>query len=117
MENGSASRRRFASRMWFIYAAVVVAGSLLVLAIYINAYDDYGVTARLTATGSFTRAVMQALSLPPGFPIGALADPFFQRRFGCEAQSEPCATFVAWWTRFGVILLQILLLRGLSRRL
>ena len=117
MENGSASRRRLASRTWFVYAAGVVAGSLLVLAVYVNVYDDYGVTARLTATGSFTRAVMQALSFPLGIPIGALADPILQRNFDCGAQSEPCATFIAWWTRFAAAFIQILLLRWIARRL
>ena len=117
MENGSASRRRLASRAWLAYTAGVVAGALLVLAIYINAYDDYGVTARLAATGSFTRAAMQALSFPLGFPIGAIADPILGRNFNCEAQSEPCATFVAWWTRCAAILVQILLLRWLAQRL
>ena len=117
MDNGSASRRRFAYRTWLVYAAGVVAGSLLALAIYVNAYDDYGVTAKLTATGSFTRAVMQALSFPLGFPIGALADPSLERNLDCGAQSEPCATFIAWWTRFAVILIQILLLRWIAQRL
>jgi hypothetical protein len=117
MENGSASRRHFAYRAWFIYAAGVVAGSLLVLAIYVNAYDDYGVTAKLTATGSFTRTTMRALSFPLGFPVGALADPILERNFGCGDQSEPCATFIAWWTRFAAIFVQILLLRWLAQRL
>ena len=68
MNDISASRRRFAARAWFAYTAGVLASALLVLAIYVNAYDDYGVTPKLTATGSFTREVMQALSFPLGFP-------------------------------------------------
>jgi hypothetical protein len=117
MENGSASRRRLALRAWFVYTAGVVVGSLLILAIYVKAYDDYGVTPRLAATGSFTRTVMQALSFPLGFPLGAFADPILERNFNCDAQSEPCATFIAWWTRFATIFAQILLLRGIAQRL
>lgn len=116
MNDVSASRRRLFTRAWFAYTAAVLAGSLLALAIYVNAYDDYGVTAKLTATGRFTRSFMQALSFPLGFPVGALADPLLERSFGCEAQGEPCATFVLWWTRFAAIFIQIVLLRWLVRR-
>ena len=117
MRNGSASRQRLVLRTWLTYAAGVVAGSLLVLAIFVKAYDDFGVTARLAATGNFTRTTMQALSFSLGFPIGALAEPLLERNFDCAPQSEPCATFIAWWTRFAVILIQILLLRWIAQRL
>jgi len=100
-----------------VYTVGVVAGALMVLAIYVNAYDDFGVTPRLAATGRFTRAIMQVLSFPLGFPIGALADPILERNFDCEAQGEPCATFIAWWTRFAALFVQILLSRRIAQRL
>jgi len=87
----------------------------LVLAIYVSAYDNTGVTERLRATGAFTRTVMQVLSFPLGFPLGALADPFLERSFGCAASDEPCAIFVDWWTHFAAILVQIVILQIVIR--
>jgi len=60
---------------------------------------------------------MQALSFPLGIPIGALADPILERNLHCEAQGEPCAIFIAWWTRFAAIFTQILLSRWIAQRL
>ena len=71
MENLEPSKRRLASRLWLIYTAAAIVGSLLVLAIYVSAYDNTGVTERLRATGAFTRTAMQVLSFPLGIPIGA----------------------------------------------
>jgi len=104
MENLEPSKARLASRLWLIYTTAAILGSLLVLAIYVSAYDNTGVTERLRATGAFTRTAMQVLSFPLGFPLGAAADPFLERSFGCAASDEPCATFIEWWTHFAAVL-------------
>jgi len=111
MEYMEPSKGRLASRLWLIYTAATILGSLLVLAIYVSAYDNTGVTERLRATGAFTRTVMQVLS----FPLGAAADPFLERSFGCAASDEPCAIFVDWWTHFAAILVQIVILQIVIR--
>ena len=116
MENSLASRGRVASKLWFYYTIATVVVSLLVLAIFVNAYDNTGVTARLSAMANFTRTAMRVLSFPLGLPSSA-ADPFLQRSFACDAQSEPCATFIDWWTHFGALVLQIALLRWIVGRL
>jgi hypothetical protein len=98
-----------------MYTAAAILGSLLVLAIYVSAYDNTGVTERLRATGAFTRTTMQVLSFPLGLPLGAAADPFLERSFGCAASGEPCATFIDWWTRFAAVLAQIAIFHWLIR--
>jgi hypothetical protein len=75
---------------------------------YVSAYDNTGVTGRLRATGAFTRTAMQVLSFPLGFPLGAAADPFLERSFGC-------ATFIEWWTHFAAVLAQIIISHRLIR--
>ncbi len=115
MENMEPSKRRLASRLWLIYMIAAILGSLVVLAIYVSAYDNTGVTERLRAMGAFTRTAMQVLSFPLGFPLGAAADPFLERSFGCAASDEPCATFIHWWTHFAAILAQIIILQIVIR--
>ncbi len=110
------SQGRLASRLWLVYAAATIFGSLLILAIYVNAYDNTGVTERLRATGAFTRTAMQVFSFPLGLPMGAGANLFLERRFGCANPNEPCAVFVDWWTHFGAVLAQVVLLRWFLRR-
>jgi len=117
MEGRPAPVGRLASALWLVYAMATVAGSLLILAIYVNAYDNTGVTARLTATGDFARSAMQVLSFPLGFPVGAAANSFLVRSFGCEAQRDPCGTFIFWWTHFAAVILQVGLLGWIVRRL
>jgi magnesium-transporting ATPase (P-type) len=117
MENMDSSKRRLASSLWLIYTLATIVGSLVVLAMYVSAYDNTGVTERLQAMGAFTRTAMQLLSFPLGFPLGAAADPFLERRFGCAASDEPCATFIDWWTHFAAILVQIVIFHRLIRRL
>jgi hypothetical protein len=115
MENMEPSTGRLASRLWVIYTTAAILGSLLVLAIYVSAYDNTGVTERLRATGAFTRTAMQVLSFPLGLPLGAAADPFLERSFGCAALDEPCATFIDWWTHFTAVLAQIIIFHRLIR--
>jgi hypothetical protein len=115
MENTEPSKGRLASRLWLIYMIATILGSLVLLAIYVSAYDNTGVTERLRATGAFTRAAMQILSFPLGFPLGAAANPFLERNFGCAPLDEPCATFIDWWTHFTAILVQIIIFRRLIR--
>ena len=115
MENLEPSKGRLASRLWLIYTAAAIVGSLVVLAIYVSAYDNTGVTERLRATGAFTRTAMQVLSFPLGFPLGAAADPFLERSFGCAALDEPCATFIEWWTHFAAVLAQIIIFHRFIR--
>jgi hypothetical protein len=115
MENMEPSTKRLASRLWVIYTTAAILGSLLVLAIYVSAYDNTGVTERLRATGAFTRTAMQVLSFPLGFPLGAAADPFLERSFGCAVLDEPCATFINWWTHFAAVLAQIIIFHRLIR--
>ncbi len=117
MENMDSSKRRLASSLWLIYTLATIVGSLVVLAMYVSAYDNTGVTERLQAMGAFTRTAMQLLSFPLGFPLGAAADPFLERNFGCAALDEPCATFIDWWTHFAAILVQIVIFHRLIRRL
>jgi hypothetical protein len=117
MENIEPSKARLASSLWLIYIAVTVLGSVVVLAMYVGAYDNTGVTERLRAMGAFTRTAMQVLSFPLGFPLGAAADPFLERSFACAASDEPCATFIHWWTHFAAILVQIVILQIVIRLL
>ena len=115
MENTGPSKGRLASRLWIIYTTATILGSLVILAIYVSAYDNTGVTERLRAMGAFTRTAMQLLSFPLGFPLGAAAAPFLERNFGCAPLDEPCATFIDWWTHFAAVIAQIIIFRRLIR--
>ena len=115
MKNVKPSKGRLASRLWLIYMIATILGSLVILAIYVSAYDNTGVTERLRAMGAFTRTAMQVLSLPLGFPLGAAANPFLERNFGCAALDEPCTTFIDWWTHFAAVIAQIIIFRRLIR--
>jgi hypothetical protein len=109
-------RGRFLRVAWLAYAIATVALSFAVLAIYVNAYDDYDLSERLRATGRFARQAMQALSFPLGAPVGWLLDPPLEQSFGCGDENEPCAIFVNWNTHVAVLLAQIVLLRWLIRK-
>ncbi|MGJ0502948.1 MAG: hypothetical protein ACR65X_04235 [Methylocystis sp.] len=108
-------RWRFLRAAWVAYAIATVALSIAVLAIYVNAYDDYDLSERLRATGRFVRQAMRALSFPLG-AIGALLNSPLEKSFGCGDANEPCAVFVDWNMRFAALLAQIILLRWLIRR-
>lgn len=114
MEN--IARARLVSRLWLGYAAVTIFGSLLVLAIYVNAYDNTGMTERLRAAGVFLHTVMQVLSFPLGLALGAAANPSLAQYFRCGAPDDPCAVFIDWWTHFAAILIQIAFFNILTRR-
>jgi hypothetical protein len=115
MGKAQPSKERLASTLWLIYTAATILGSLVFLAIYVNVYDNTGVTERLRATGAFTRTAMRVLSFPLGFPLGAATNPLLERNFGCAALEEPCATFIDWWTHFAAVLAQVILFRWLIR--
>jgi len=102
--------------LWRIYSILTIAGALTLLAIYVNAYDDYDVSDRLRALGRFVRQAVRVLSFPLGLPTGTLADGPLERAFGCGDAYEPCAVFVDWHTHFAALLVQIVGLRWLLRR-
>ncbi len=110
------SRRRLADKAWLLYSAAAIGGALVVLAIYVNAYDDNGLTEKLRLLGGFTRRAMRVLSFPLGLPFGAVANGFLENAFGCAEPDEPCGVFVDWWTHFFAVLAQALLLRFALRR-
>ncbi len=116
IKNSKASRASFAPNLWRVYTAATILGSLLSLAIYVNAYDDYGLTERLRAVGGFTRTAMHIISFPLGLPLGAMANPLFERIFRCDEPNEPCAAFIDWWTHFAALLVQVVILRWFARR-
>lgn len=116
MENPKSSPGGLANTLWLIYTAAAIAGALLVLTIYVNAYDDNGLTERLRGLGAFVRRAMGVLSFPLGLPLGALANTPLERIFACEAANEPCGVFIDWWTHFSALLAQIVILRWLARR-
>lgn len=110
-----ALRSPLARKMWVAYATATILVSLSVLAIYVNAYDDNGLTDRLRAIGSFTRQAMRLVSFPLGLPFGALANGPLQAIFGCDKPNEPCGVFVDWWTHFAALVAQIISLRLMIR--
>jgi hypothetical protein len=116
IENSKASRAGPARALWLVYTVASILGSLLILAIYVNTYDDYGLTERLRAIGGLTRWAMRIISFPIGLPLGALANGLFERIFGCDALTEPCGVFIDWWAHFAALLAQLTLFRGLVRR-
>jgi len=105
--------RRAARKFWFVYTGLALVGSLIVLAIYVNAYDDYDISDRLRATGRFARQAMRLLSFPLGLPFGALLNAPLEKSFNCGNENEPCAVFIDWHTHFTAAIAQILLLRWL----
>lgn len=111
----AAPKGAVARKLWLAYALATILCSFAVLAIYVNTYDDYDISERLLAAGRFLRQAMTVLSFPLGLPF-AFADEPLQRAFGCEGADAPCSLFVAWNTRFAVILVQTALLRWLVAR-
>ena len=106
-----------AHKRWLFYTIATIAGALILLAIYVNAYDDYDVSDRLRGLGRFARSGMRALSFPLGLPVGALANAPLESALGCGDPNEPCAVFVDWHTHFAALVAQIVALRWwLSRR-
>ena len=73
-----------ARALWLVYNVASILGSLLILAVYVNTYDDYGLTERLRAIGGFTRWMMRVIFFPIGLPFGAMANGLFERIFGRE---------------------------------
>ncbi len=117
--NGEAERDRkaaaLARKIWLIYAISTVATALVLLAAYVNTYDDYDVGERLRGLGRFTRRAMLALAFPLSLPAHLLAGPL-DAGFGCGDENEPCAIFVMWQTLFAALFAQIVLLRWLIGR-
>ena len=107
IDNSKASRAGLARALWLVYNVASILGSLLIVAIYVNTHDDYGLTERLRAIGGFTRWVMRIISFPIGLPFGAEANGLFERIFGCEEFTEPCGVFIDWWTHFAALLAQL----------
>jgi hypothetical protein len=116
IEDSKASRAGLARALWRVYTVASILCSLLILAIYVNTYDDYGLTERLRAIGGFARWVMRIISFPIGLAFGAVANGLFERIFGCEEVTEPCGVFIDWWTHFAALLAQLTLFRWLVRR-
>jgi len=106
-----------ARKIWLFYAIASAAAAIVLLAIYVNAYDYYDVSERLRNIGRFGRQTMALISTPLGPVVGFLADPPLERAFGCGDPNEPCAFFVNWNMRFVALVTQIALLRwSVSRR-
>ncbi len=102
---------QLARKMWLFYALASVTTALVLLAAYVNGYDDYDVGPRLRGLGRFTRQAMLALGFPLSLPASLLAAGRLNAAFGCGDENEPCAIFVAWQTLFAALLAQIVLLR------
>ncbi|WP_363350866.1 hypothetical protein [Methylocystis echinoides] len=113
----SGKAERLARKIWLLYAIATITAALVLLAIYVNAYDDYDVGERLRGLGRFTRRAMLILSFPISLPAGALAAGPLSGAFGCGDDNEPCAIFVIWQTLFVALAAQIVLLRlAIGRR-
>lgn len=112
-ESAPADRKTgaWARKIWLAYTLITLAGALLLLAIYVNAYDDYDIGDRLRALGRFTRSSMSVLTFPLGLPAGLLADGPLHDAFGCGEPNEPCAIFVVWQAQFAALVAQIAVLR------
>jgi hypothetical protein len=106
----------WARKLWLVYAVAAIAGAVVLLAIYVNAYDDDDIGDRLRGLGRFTRRAMFALTFPLGLPAGLLADGPLHDAFGCGGENEPCAIFVLWQTQFTALVAQIVALRWLVAR-
>jgi len=116
MNNLKASRGNLAHRLWLVYSIEAVVASLIVLTLYLSAYDDNGVTERLRSLVSFSRRPMRILSFPLGLRLGAVADSPFAKSFSCAGPSGPCSVFIDWSTNFGALTAQVLLFSLLVRR-
>ncbi|WP_424361073.1 hypothetical protein [Methylocystis parvus] len=104
-------------KIWLAYSIVTVVAALVLLAIYVNAYDDYDVGDRLRGVGRFARHAMALISAPLGPLAGFFVDKPLERAFGCADPNEPCAFFSYWNMRFVALVAQIVLLRwALARR-
>ncbi|MGJ0509544.1 MAG: hypothetical protein ACR652_20970 [Methylocystis sp.] len=100
-----------ARKIWLAYAILAIAGALALLAIYVNAYDDYDVGDRLRGLGRVVRRAMAILTFPLGAPAGWLADGPLHDAFGCGEETAPCAIFVLWQAQFGALVAQVVLMR------
>ncbi len=110
---GAASARK----IWLAYALVTIAGALVLLALYVNAYDDYDIGDRLRGLGRFTRRAMNIVTFPLGLPAGLIADGPLKGAFGCGDENDPCAIFTLWQAQFAALVAQIVGLGWLTRRL
>ena len=112
--SGDAPRPRptgaLARRLWLLYALASICAALVLLAVYVNTYDDYDVGDRLRALGGFTRRAMLALGFPLSLPASLLTGPL-DAAFGCGDANEPCAVFVMWQTLFAALVAQVAALR------
>lgn len=100
-----------ARKIWLAYSIATVVAALVLLAIYVNAYDDYDIGDRLRGVGRFARQAMALISAPLGPLAGFLSDAPLERAFGCGDPNDPCAFFSYWNTRFAALVAQIALLR------
>jgi hypothetical protein len=117
-ENAPADRKTggWARKIWLAYTLIAIAGALMLLAVYVNAYDDYDIGDRLRALGGFTRRAMLALGFPLSLPASLLTGPL-DAAFGCGDANEPCAVFVMWQTLFAALVAQVAALRlAIGRR-
>jgi hypothetical protein len=105
-----------ARRLWLLYALATIMAALILLAVYVNTYDDYDVGDRLRGLGGFTRRAMLALGFPVSLPASLLTGPL-DAAFGCGDANEPCAVFVLWQTQFAALVAQIVALRWWIGRL
>jgi hypothetical protein len=105
-----------ARKLWLAYAVSTVACALVLLAAYVNAYDDYDIGDRLRSLGRFARHAMDVITFPLGLPAGFLADGPLHNAFGCGDQNEPCAVFVVWQAQFTALVAQIAVFRWLLAR-
>lgn len=106
----------WARSLWLAYAVAAIAAALVLLAIYVNAYDDYDIGPRLRGLGRFTRRAMTILAFPLGLPAGFLAAGPLHDALGCGDENEPCAIFVIWQAQFAALVAQLALLRWLIAR-
>ncbi|QGM96671.1 hypothetical protein [Methylocystis parvus] len=105
-----------ARKIWLFYAVATIAAALVLLSVYVNAYDDYDIGDRLRAVGRFARLGMAAISFPLGPLAGLLADRPLESAFACGDPNEPCAFFLNWNTRFAALCVQIAILRWAAGR-
>lgn len=118
MSGNAGDRGALARKLWLFYALASMTAALVLLAAYVNVYDDYDVGPRLRGLGLFTRRAMLALSFPSSLPASLLTSPL-SAAFGCGDENDPCAIFVMWQTLFAALIAQIVLLRwaiGRGRR-
>ncbi|RTL85041.1 MAG: hypothetical protein EKK29_12435 [Hyphomicrobiales bacterium] len=109
-DSGAGKGGALARKLWLFYALATVTAALVLLAAYVNIYDDYDVGPRLRGLGLFTRRAMAALGFPSSLPATLLTGPLVAA-FGCGDENDPCAIFVMWQTLFVALVAQIALLR------